>query len=824
MPRLRDLSIRAKLSIGFGLSVALIFAIGAIALVQLWGLNALASQVTDNWLPEMSLLSQMRRDVAEHQLLAVRRPNVTNFRQIADDAASLHALEDNLDTLVARFVAQVDDQAETILIGRFRTGWSAYLRSFEAAVARMEAGDPEAAKKEFTSATALVANVAKTLDELIEKQAHEGAVSAAAVRAVFALSLGLILAVLAFSVVSVGFGIHWISSNVSRPLLAISSAMRRLIGGDSTAAVPGVGGRKDEIGVLVDAVSGYRDSLNRVRQLADEANREREHLDAAMTNMVQGLCLFDSAQRLMISNQRFSEIFHIADGAMKPGMRLEQIFALTRDVQDDQTEAAGEQRKLLDDPRNGTLTTKLTDGRSISIVHRPVAGGGFVATFEDITERLKAEERVRHLAHYDALTDLPNRVTFYERLDTIVNHLRPSETAAVFSLDLDHFKNVNDTLGHPIGDALLKAAAKRMRQCLRDDDVVARLGGDEFAVVQTPGGEPVSARTLASRLIDSLGAPYDLDGHQVVISASIGVAIAPTDAEQPDALLKNADLALYRAKADGGGYRFFEMEMDAQMQVRRELELDLHNAVANREFEVYYQPIVDVKNRRITCCEALVRWHHPTRGLVPPLEFIPVAEETGLIVPIGEWVLRQACVEAAGWPGDIVVAVNLSPAQFKSRNLVSAVLAALADSGLPARRLELEITELVLIQESDGAFEVLHKLRDLGIKIAMDDFGTGYSSLGYLRSFPFDKIKIDQSFIRDLPRKDDALAIIRAVVGLSSSLGIIATAEGVETREQLDRLTSEGCHEVQGFFFSPPRPAAKLAELLRSDQAAEEVA
>jgi diguanylate cyclase (GGDEF) domain len=343
---------------------------------------------------------------------------------------------------------------------------------------------------------------------------------------------------------------------------------------------------------------------------------------------------------------------------------------------------------------------------------------------------------------------------------------------------------------------------------------VARLGGDEFAIVQVSSTQTSDVSALAARLIEVVGAPYDLDGHQVNVGASIGIAIAPTDGDKPDPLMKSADLALYRAKADGGcDYRFFEVEMDARMQARRALELDLRKAIVNGEFELYYQPIIDVKTRQITSCEALLRWHHPERGIVSPVEFIPVAEHTGLIVPLGEWVLRQACAEAVRWPKHVTIAVNLSPAQFKSRNLVPTVVNALAASGLPAARLELEITEMVLVQDNDGAFAILHQLRDLGIRIAMDDFGTGYSSLGYLRSFPFDKIKIDQSFIQDLPAKQDSVAIVRAVVGLSSSLGITTTAEGVETEEQLASLTAEGCNEFQGFLFSLPKTAADIARL-----------
>jgi diguanylate cyclase (GGDEF)-like protein len=543
-------------------------------------------------------------------------------------------------------------------------------------------------------------------------------------------------------------------------------------------------------------------------------------LDAAVNNMSQGVVMFDSSARLVVCNKRYLEMFGLSPEKVEPGCTIKEVLdqrVATGGFSADGVETY--RTELLASVAKGTTfskITKLPDGRIISIINQPMAEGGWVATHEDITERLIAEEKIRHLAHYDALTDLPNRVTFYERMETVLSRQRRSEPIAVLSLDLDRFKNVNDTFGHPAGDLLLGAAADRMRNCVRGEDLVARLGGDEFAIVQVSSTKTSDVSALAARLIEIIGAPYDIDGHQVIIGASIGIAIAPNDGDKPDPLMKNADLALYRAKADGGGtFRFFEVEMDARMQARHALELDLRKAIVNGEFELYYQPIVDVKTGRITSCEALLRWHHPERGMISPVEFIPIAENTGLIVQLGEWVLRQACAQAARWPKQVTVAVNMSPAQFKSCNLVSTVIGALAASGLPANRLELEITELVLLQDNESAFSILRQFRDLGIRIAMDDFGTGYSSLGYLRSFPFDKIKIDQSFIRDLSTKEDSVAIIRAVVGLSSSLGITTTAEGVETKERLARLTSEGCNEVQGFLFSPPRPAAELQRLFK---------
>ena len=559
------------------------------------------------------------------------------------------------------------------------------------------------------------------------------------------------------------------------------------------------------------------DALQRSQQ---DLATQNERLDTALTNMSMGLCMFDAQERLVVANGRFAEIFQISPEEAAPGRTiqelLERAFRKAGRKEEDLQETLQLTRRFIVERSFGYAVHQTADGRSIAMSHRPAPNGGFVATFEDITERLAAEEKIKFLAHHDALTGLLNRVAFYERLDTIVGRLPRSKSLAVLSLDLDRFKSVNDTLGHPVGDLLLQAAAERMRNCTRSDDVVARLGGDEFVIVQVECQNPADVTTLASRLVEVLGAPFDLGGHQVVVAASIGIALAPNDGTVPDVLMKNADLALYRAKADGGGaYRFFELGMDARMQARRGLELDLRKAIVTHEFEVHYQPIIDVKTGSVTGCEALVRWHHPERGMISPMEFIPIAEETDLIVPLGEWVLQQACAEAAKWPSQITIAVNLSPAQFKSKNLVPAVTQALVASGLPASRLELEITELVLIQDNESAFAILHQLRDLGIRIAMDDFGTGYSSLGYLRSFPFDKIKIDQSFIQDLPHKEESLAIVRAVVGLSSSLGIVTTAEGVETHEQLSSVTSEGCTEFQGFLFSRPQTAGDIGRTLK---------
>jgi diguanylate cyclase (GGDEF)-like protein len=421
------------------------------------------------------------------------------------------------------------------------------------------------------------------------------------------------------------------------------------------------------------------------------------------------------------------------------------------------------------------------------------------------------------MAHHDALTDLPNRVLLKERLELAVSRVHRGEIVAVHLLDLDHFKNVNDTLGHPVGDKLLKGVTERLGTLIRETDTIARMGGDEFAIVQVGIRQPADASTLAERVIDVVSAPHEIDGHQVVAGTSVGIAIGPMDGLDPDQLIRNADLALYRAKSDGRGtFRFFEPDMDARMQARRTMEYDLRKALIAGEFELHYQPLVNLERNEISGCEALVRWRHREKGMISPGEFIPLAEENGFIVPLGEWVIRKACATAATWPDHIKVAVNLSPAQFKNAGLEQAVVNALAASGLRPERLELEITETVLLQDSAATLATLHQLRALGVRVAMDDFGTGYSSLSYLQSFPFDKIKIDRSFIKEVAAKKNAVDIVRAVAALAKGLGMVTTAEGVETKEQLDAVRAEGCTEMQGFVFSRPLPVGELDSLISS--------
>jgi diguanylate cyclase (GGDEF)-like protein len=435
---------------------------------------------------------------------------------------------------------------------------------------------------------------------------------------------------------------------------------------------------------------------------------------------------------------------------------------------------------------------------------------------EEIADREELQARSQHLAYHDSLTGLGNRLLFKEQLDEALKDVSVTpHPLAVLFLDLDGFKAVNDTLGHSVGDLLLKSIAVKLRDLLPSTDRIARLGGDEFAILQMSSPQPTSSTSLADRIIDIVAQPHNIDGHDVTVGASIGIAIARPGEMSTENLLKSADLAMYSAKSEGRGtYRIFDPQMDAIVQTRRSLERDMRTSLAQGGFELYYQPLVNLQTKRVTAFEALMRWNHMDRGAVPPAEFIPVAEDMGLIIQLGEWALRRACMEAVEWPDDIRVCVNLSPLQFAKGNLVSTVVSALASSGLPASRLELEITESVLLEKSERNITILNQMRELGVRISMDDFGTGYSSIGYLRSFPFDKIKIDQSFVRDLLVDEGSLAIVRAIAGLGVSFGMTTTAEGVETEEQMRCLNLEGCVEVQGYFYSKPVPTSEIAGVL----------
>ncbi len=547
-------------------------------------------------------------------------------------------------------------------------------------------------------------------------------------------------------------------------LKRITVYMSRLAKEPTAEAVPSRNDR-DELGDMARAVQVFKENGEELLERKMQLEQVNMQLDLALNNMAHGLCMFDAKRKLIICNDRYGAMYGLPEALMHAGHAAPIDFAISGRAKSVRRERRGNVRRRWRRRRrqNFHFIKPLTDGRMVAISHQDTADGGWVAIHEDITERQKAEAHIAHLARHDQLTDLPNRVFFREELEKSLRRLRHGEKFAVLCLDLDRFKSVNDLLGHSIGDKLLKAVASRLAGCIDERDFVARLGGDEFAIMQTNIGRPEDGSTLASRIIERLGAPYDIEGQQLDIGASIGLAIAPADGKNADQLLKNADLAMYRAKADGrGSYCFFEPEMDARIQARRALELDLRSrarlpascsSITSRWSTP--RPAKCTASRR--CCAGSIRSSARCRQA----EFVPLAEESGLIGPLGQWVLRAACAEAAKWPSQFRVAVNLSPIQFKNLNLVKVILGALAASGLPAARLELEITESVLLEADPKTLAVLHELHALGIRIVMDDFGTGFSSLNYLRSFPFDKIKIDKSFVDDVSKGGDSIAIVR---------------------------------------------------------------
>lgn len=556
--------------------------------------------------------------------------------------------------------------------------------------------------------------------------------------------------------------------------------------------------------------------ITSLKQQKAELHATNLRLDAALTHMSQGLCLYDSEGRLQVVNRRFCEIFDISPELVRPGMTFEDVLSLSVAAGNHGSRTAANLRadweQFLARRDGSNHLQHLSGGRVVSIAHRSTSDGGWLISCEDVTEQQTAQSQIAFMARHDALTKLPNRSLFAERIERAIAEAGRGSGFAVFCIDLDNFKQINDTLGHPVGDGLLCAVADRLSSCVREVDTVARLGGDEFAIVQSEVQNSQDAERLARRIVECIGAPYELNGHRVSVGCSVGISLAPGDGTTREKLLKNADMALYRSKMDGRGtWRFFELAMDASLQQRRAVELDLREALEKDEFVLFYQPIYDLRLDRISGFEALLRWHHPKKGLVPPDQFIPIAEDIGLINALGEWVLNHACAQAANWPSELKIAVNVSPTQFRDARFSEVIAKALDASKLSSNRLELEITESVLLGNSAETIATLHKLKARGLRIALDDFGTGYSSLSYLRSFPFDKLKIDQSFVRDATTVNGSKLIVRAITSLGKSLGMTTTAEGVETIEQLNQMKAEGCNEAQGYLISRPVPATDVA-------------
>lgn len=561
--------------------------------------------------------------------------------------------------------------------------------------------------------------------------------------------------------------------------------------------------------------------------------REREaaiavQFDTALNNMPNGLCMFGADGRLAVVNQHFSAMMGLRHDVVPIGATMREL--LEPAVYNNQiSEASAEEIVAgVSAARAVVITTSddmIADSRALEWTFQPMENGGMVVLVEDVTERRNSQARINRMARFDELTGLPNRQSFHDELEKHIATLdETGQLSALLFIDLDQFKQVNDTLGHPCGDRLLGMVAGRLQQILAPHDIIGRFGGDEFVVLQRNMTSREDASDLARRIVNRLSERYEIDHHLVEIGASIGIAIATPDVSA-DNLLKNADLALYRSKADGRGtFCFFRQEMAEMVEARRTLEIDLRRALVNEEFELYYQPLINLKSGRISTCEALLRWRHPVRGTVSPADIIPVAEEMGLIVDLGRWILRSACMECMKWPSPARVAVNLSPLQFHQRNVLDDVRYALRVSGLPPERLEIEITESSLISNTQWVSDALDQLRAEGVSISLDDFGTGYSSLSYLHKFPLQKVKIDRSFLEGIG-EDRPLTLLRGVARLSADLGMSVVVEGIETNEQLEIVTADGTvTEVQGYLFSKPVPSKQIQQLLAASHARKEQA
>ncbi|MEO6361752.1 MAG: EAL domain-containing protein [Caldimonas sp.] len=564
----------------------------------------------------------------------------------------------------------------------------------------------------------------------------------------------------------------------------------------------------------------------RADALVEQHQAESLRFRTALNNMSQGLCFFDGDSRLIVCNDRYAEMYGLSPDLCRPGTPLQQIvdqrYRVGSAPRIEAAEYMAWRASIVVVNQASDTVTELRDGRTFSIHHRPMPDGGWVATHEDITERRRAQEQIARMAHHDALTAIPNRAMFRERLQASLRRVNDGAAIAVLTIDLDGFKAVNDTLGHPAGDAVLQAVAQRLGECVRDDDLVARLGGDEFAIIQGASPHPELVEALGERVVRVMAEPFHVAGHRVLIGASVGAAMASAETGTVDGLLYQADLALYEAKAKGRGrFLLYVGTMGERARDRRELTADLRQAQALGQLELHYQPIFVCSRRpvgasSVVAFEALLRWNHPSRGRVMPDGFIAVAEEIGIIGDIGAWVLRTAFKEAMRWPAEVAVAVNLSPLQFAAHaNIVAVVRAALDESGLAASRVELEITESVRLAENAANLATLHRLRELGVRVCLDDFGVGYSSLSYLRTFPFDKIKIDRSFVRDMTSHREAAAIVRAIAALARSLGMSVTAEGVESAGQCASLQEMGCDELQGYWLGRPGPAGEVLSALQ---------
>ena len=830
--RLRLGSIRTRLVLTFLVLLALIAGPGLLGVRQLQSMGDVTRTMRDESLPRLLAVSEVERALMSHKLLAERHVQSTDFRQQADMLRQMRATEAQFEFQLERLRTDLLGPTSPHRIDRIESHWQDYRAALAEVDRLMEQGDLRNAGARWQGPTiaamdaaqdelkALIAEIRAEADHLSTRvdveyiKTRNGTLSAVA--------LGLLATLLA---------VFWTTRFVSQPLLRISSAMQRLTRGEDDIEIPHLSQREDEIGILSRAAESFRGKLVETRLLAHDLNLERLRLEASSAqlqatvhNMPLGLAMFDRQGTLMICNAAFETIWNIPENWLKPDQPQNTVLAEMARLcpQEHRAQFAQTLRAGLAEEGAEARSEiwRLTDERSICGVFQPTPDG-WMLICEDITERVTVEERIRKLARNDSLTGLHNRLSFQEALESALQDSDAQNPAAIMFIDLDRFKSVNDTLGHPVGDELLRRVAARLRWLVRENDVVARLGGDEFAIIQYDGPQPEAALSLGDRIIAQLSSPFEIDGHIVQIGGSVGVALAPLHGDTPEDVQKHADLALYAVKEAGKGHcRVFDPEMNTRQKELHALEQALRHALKSDGFTLNYQPLIELETGRVRGAEALLRWRHPTKGPLSPAEFVPLAEELGLIQPLGLKVLDMACQAAMRWPDDMKISVNLSPLQFHRYDVAQDVLNALDRSGLPPGRLEVEITEGVLLDHTDATLAALKRLRAHGISVALDDFGTGYSSLRYLRAFPFDRVKIDAAFVGELPRDEGAGAIVRAICNLCQEFSLSVTAEGIETEAQRVFVKGAGCSFGQGYLFAAPMPLEDFMAYLDKMRAA----
>jgi len=796
-------------------AIALITAVGLSGILQLGAIYSVTKEISDDWLPRYQLLDRITGAADMHRLLTQRQFETSNFRHLAEITRNVEQNGDIITSGLTSLEQQLTSDPQYIeKIHEFRTEWRRYLEAAASATAASEIGQLQRALVIFRGTVdPAFATARATLNALTGAMKSELTHFKDEAAATFRTAIAVVLMCMTLAIAATAIGSHWIKVSISQPIVAVSAAMQSLTDGQPVDPFDVDARRSDEVGVLMHSVNAFRASRQRELELTLLARAERARLDAALDNMPVGLAMFDSDRNLIVCNGRFEEMYGLVYDFDSAATDAGSIFAAMCKAGTLNEREADAVVALLE---NGTTDAvaahhlELLDGRIFSVKCRRLAAGGWVTIHEDVTEQHRAEERIRHLAGHDLLTNLPNRRLFKENCGDALIRLAGTASAAVMCLDLDRFKSVNDTLGHPVGDRLLESVAQRLRSLLQPGDIASRFGGDEF-VVYLGDATAASAIETAQRIIETLSAPYDIAEHHISIGCSAGIALAPQHGRDTDELLRCADMALYAAKADGRATaRLYETKLEAPAIARRTLETAMREALEADEFHLRYQPIVDLTKLEVTSLEALLRWRHPTRGWIPPSDFIPAAEQCGLIQQIGAWTFERAMSEAKNWPAHLSLAINLSPVQFRGGKLVETVRDTINRTDFRGDRLELEITEGLLLRQSDTTMKALHDLREMGIGICMDDFGTGYPSLGYVKRFPFDSLKIDRTYVADLLEDPNAHAIVDTTIRLGSRLGMQTVAEGVERREQLVYLIAEGCTHAQGYLLSEPLASADV--------------